>query len=65
MNKTQRQLWSEVCDLLSFKQFCETMGGDMLYKSKALKAMRLSKSKAVHALCQQIIALADTANKVA
>lgn len=57
--KTQRELYRELVDLLTLKQFTPLMGGDMSFASKAERAKRVSKSKRVHDLADQIIALAD------
>ena len=57
--ETQKSLWSQICEHLSFSQYTKTMGGDMLYVSKARVAMRVSKSKKVHALANRLIGLAS------
>lgn len=53
----QRRLYDQLTELLSLKQFQPLMGGEMSYVSKAERAKRVSKSKRVHALADQIIAL--------
>lgn len=55
---TQAQFYNQLVDLLSLRQYKPLMFGDMSYKSKAERAKRVSKSKRVHALADQIIALA-------
>jgi hypothetical protein len=52
-----RKTWNEVVDRLTLRQLHECMGGDMSYKSKAQRAMKSSKSKAVHQLCNQMLEL--------
>lgn len=56
---TQRQLWTQIFNLLNMRQAYQVMGGEMTYVSKARRAMQVSKSKKVHALANQLIALAD------
>lgn len=57
--KTQREIYNELVDLLSLKQFMPLMFGDMSYRSKAERAKRVSKSKRVHELANQIIELSN------
>ena len=52
---SNRELWTLIAELLTLKQYTATMGGDMTYKSKAERAMRVSKSKRVHELCKLIL----------
>lgn len=52
---SQRQLWEQIVELLSLSQYRRTMGGCMLFTSKAQVAMRVSKSKRVHKLAKQIL----------
>lgn len=56
--KSQAALYNELVELLSLKQYKPLMFGDMSYRSKALRAKQVSKSKRVHALADQIIELA-------
>jgi hypothetical protein len=60
---TQASLYNQLVELLSLRQFKPLMFGDMTYKSKAERAKRVSRSRKVHALANQIIALADTQTK--
>lgn len=48
-------LWNAITEELTLSQYEKTMGGDMSYKAKALKAMEVSRSKTVHALCNDLI----------
>jgi hypothetical protein len=57
--RTQREIYNELVDLLSLKQFMPLMGGNMSYRSKAERAKRVSKSKRVHELANQIIDLSN------
>jgi hypothetical protein len=54
-----RNLYSDLVKLLTLSQFRKLMGGDMSYKSKAQRAMLVSKSKKVHYLAKQIINLCE------
>lgn len=63
-NKTDRNLetlWTQVTDELTLSQYEKTMGGDMSYKSKAERAMKVSRSETVHALCLEMIQIYDEA----
>lgn len=55
--RSQRALYDEMIELLSLRQYKPLMFGDMSYKSKAERAKRVSRSKRVHTLADQIIAL--------
>jgi cell division protein FtsB len=55
--RRMKELYSTLTEILSLKQFTTLMGGDMSYKSKAERAKRVSKSKRVHCLADQIIEL--------
>ena len=57
--KTQAALYNQLVELLSLKQFMPLMFGDMSYRSKAERAKRVSKSKRVHELANQIIELSN------
>jgi len=48
-------LWNAIVEELTLSQYEKTMGGDMLYKAKALKAMKVSRSKKVQELCNDLI----------
>ena len=53
-------IWNEIVDQLSLSQYESTMGGDMSYKSKAERAMQVSRNKTVHALCLELINVYDS-----
>lgn len=57
----QREVYNQLVELLSLNQYSKLMGGDMSYANKALRAKRASKSRKVHALANQIIALSAKA----
>jgi hypothetical protein len=48
-------LWNAITEELTLSQYEKTMGGDMSYKAKAIKAMEVSRSKTVQALCIDLI----------
>jgi hypothetical protein len=53
--KTKAQLYKVIIDLLTLKQFKQTMGGDMSYDAKARKIMSLTKSRKIQALCAELL----------
>jgi len=52
---TQKELYNKLTDLLTHKQFRQIMGGSMKFIDKAYRAKKVSKSKHVHLLADQII----------
>jgi hypothetical protein len=50
-----RALWNEIVENLNLSQYEKTMGGDMSFKAFALKAMRVSRSEKVRALCLDLV----------
>jgi hypothetical protein len=63
-NQTDRNLatlWAQVTDELTLSQYEKTMGGDMSYKSKAERALKVSRSETVQALCLEMIQIYDEA----
>jgi len=54
------QIWTEIVEHLTLRQLDRCMGGDMSYKSKALRAMQASKSQAVQDLGQDLISLYES-----
>lgn len=63
-SKTDRNLailWQQAADQLTLSQYESTMGGDMSYKSKAERAMKVSRNKTVHAICIEMIQIYDDA----
>jgi hypothetical protein len=48
-------IWNTICEELTLSQYKKLMGGDMTYKSKALRAMEVSRSNTVHELCLDLI----------
>lgn len=52
---TQRKLYSQLVEELTLKQYTALMGGDMSFRSKAERAMKVSRSQKVHSLARKII----------
>ena len=65
-NKTKQvtvqlaSIWNEVVENLTLRQLDRCLGGDMSYKSKALRAMQASRSETVQALCLEMIQLYES-----
>jgi len=53
-------IWTEVVECLSLRQLDSCLGGDMSYKSKAQRAMKVSKNETVQALCIEMIQLYES-----
>jgi hypothetical protein len=53
-----RRLYDALVDELSLAQYRHLMGGEMSYESKARRALKVSRSKQVHYLCNAILFLA-------
>jgi hypothetical protein len=60
-DKMLSALWGQVCDELTLSQYEKTMGGDMSYKAKAEKALKVSRSETVRSLCIEMIQIYDDA----
>ena len=53
-------MWNEVVENLTLRQLDFCMGGDMSYKSKASRAMQVSKNETVQYLCLDMIQLYES-----
>lgn len=53
--RTQRRIYDDIVNLLSLAQYRHLMGGDMSYESKAKRALKVSKSKKVQALVNELL----------
>lgn len=58
MNYLCNQIWTRIVDQLTLKQLGATMGHPK-YRTKAEIVKRVSKSKSIHAMADQLIELCD------
>lgn len=55
-----KSIWQDITDELSLYQYRTLMGGDMSFRSKAERALKVSKSKTVQKLCYELISVYDS-----
>lgn len=55
-----KDLFNNITSYLTTKQYSQIMGGDMSYQSKALRIKKVTTSKKIHNMCDQLIQLIQT-----